>query len=99
MARGRGRPSKLTEQVEESIVMSIRLGLAYDQACLAAGVAISTFYKWREKGNAARSGKYRQFVDACKEAEAEGERTRLQRLEDRSVNDVVILKETRRARA
>ena len=67
------RPSKLTAEVSERICRAIRAGNYPATAARAAGIAESTFYRWMEEGRSAESGKYRDFHEAVKRAEAEGE--------------------------
>ena len=76
-----GRPSKLTPETVQKICENIRLGLRYNDAALAAGISYDTFYSWRKKGEAAKSGKYTEFLKAVKRAEAEGERALVARIQ------------------
>ena len=59
--------------MQEKICKGIQLGLKYEQAALAAGISERTLYNWKKRGKNAKSGKYFQFVQALKKAEAEGE--------------------------
>ncbi len=68
-----GRPSKLTPEVQEKICQAIREGNYYEAACAYAGIGYSTFRMWMVKGEKAKSGKYREFVEAVKRAEYEAE--------------------------
>ena len=67
------RTSKLTPEMQDKICNNIMLGLKYEQAALAAGICDRTLYNWKEQGQKAKSGKYFQFLQALKKAEAEGE--------------------------
>jgi hypothetical protein len=69
----RGRPSKLTPKVQERIVSVIRAGNYAYVAAEYAGIGQSTFYRWLELGAEQKSGRYREFREAVKRAEAEGE--------------------------
>jgi hypothetical protein len=66
----RGRPPKLTAEVQEAIVRAVRAGATYRTAAQAAGIAESTFRLWRSQ---ARQGKkqYLAFLAAIKKAQAE----------------------------
>ena len=65
-----GRRTKLTPELQESIVDLIRKG-AYDyQAARANGIDDSTFYRWMRAGEKADSV-YRQFCREVREARAE----------------------------
>lgn len=68
-----GRPSKLTPEVQEKLLNAIRMGNYYEAACAYAGIHYFTFRRWIEKGEKAKSGKYREFSDLVKKAEAEAE--------------------------
>ena len=66
-----GRPSKLTPALQEQILTSIRDGgCTYADACLKAGISTSTFQLWKQKGQEQRSGRFSDFSDELKEAEA-----------------------------
>ena len=75
-----GRRSKLTPEVQEKICEYVRQGLTYEIAARAAGISESTFYRWRERGERARSGKFREFWEALKRAEAEAEQRLVERI-------------------
>jgi len=68
-----GRPSKLTPEVTKRLVEAIRAGNYYEAACAYAGIGYSTFRVWMIKGEKAKSGKYREFIEAIKKAEYEAE--------------------------
>jgi transposase len=68
-----GRPSKLTPEVQERICQAIRAGNYYEAACAYAGIGYSTFRAWMLKGEKAKSGKYREFMEAVTRAEYEAE--------------------------
>ena len=59
------RPTKLTPEVQDIIVDGINAGLTCGLTCARAGVAPSTFYRWLEKGEAAKSGALMEFSDNC----------------------------------
>lgn len=63
------RPSKLTDETQTKITQAIQLGATYEHAAQYAGIAYSTFNDWMKKGEAAKSGKFVQFLEAVKEAE------------------------------
>jgi len=67
------RRDKLTPERFETIVRAIREGNTYRAAAGLAGVTESTLYNWLERGRKARSGKYLEFLEAVKKAEAEAE--------------------------
>ena len=67
------RPSKLTPEREAAICEALREGASWCAAAAAAGIAESTVHLWRERGEAARSGKYSVFSERTQRARAEGE--------------------------
>lgn len=71
--RRTGRPSKLTPERKKRLLDAIRAGSYYEPACTYAGVDYSTFRRWMQKGEEAKSGQYREFYEAVIEAEAQAE--------------------------
>ncbi|WP_299523296.1 hypothetical protein [uncultured Methanobrevibacter sp.] len=65
-----GRRSKLTVEITEQICNEIKRGMPLSKAPLIAGITVQTFYKWYNKGEKARSGKFKQFYDKVEEAKA-----------------------------
>jgi transposase len=61
-----GRPSKLTPEVQQTIVNAIGLGASYADAAQAAGVSYDTFNEWMKNG----TGKYLQFSEAVRKEQA-----------------------------
>jgi hypothetical protein len=66
-----GRPTKLSPELANKILESLRAGIGRNPAIEAAGLGRSTFYHWLELGARARSGKYLDFLDRVKKAEAD----------------------------
>ena len=71
--KGRGRPSKLTDEVKKKLVDALRMGNYYEAACAYAGIRYFTFRRWIEKGEKAKSGQYCDFCELVKQAENEAE--------------------------
>ena len=65
------RPSKLTEDVKNTIVDAILHGCTYADAAGAAGVHYDTFNNWMQAGAKAKSGQYFEFFEAVSTANAE----------------------------
>jgi len=57
----------------DRILTALKAGASHEAAAIRGGVHVATFYRWMEKGEAAKTGQYREFHDAVKEAEAEAE--------------------------
>jgi len=71
--RGKGQPTKLNEKLIRNICAFIQAGTTFDIAAKANGIARSTLYNWRKKGEKATSGIYKQFHDELDKAEAVAE--------------------------
>lgn len=71
--RRRGRPTKLTPELQKEIVKWIRAGCYVETVCSASGIARNTYKAWLRKGAKAKSGKFRDFLTAVKKAVAESE--------------------------
>lgn len=69
-----GRPSKLTPQIQERIVLAVRAGNYASVAARSAGIGESTFYRWMENGAKDDAPtELREFREAIKKAEADAE--------------------------
>ncbi len=76
------RKTKLNSETQDRILKAISLGLTYKDAAQFAGIGETTFYEWKKKGENASAGKFREFWEALKKAEVEGENVLLQRIND-----------------
>lgn len=65
-----GRPTKLNANVQRLIVSAIAKGNTREVAAAAAGIGRTTLFTWLAAGEKAKSGQYRDFLDALKKAEA-----------------------------
>ena len=66
-----GRPSKLTPQLREEIVNSIKAGNWIKTTCTNVGIDKSTFYDWMKRGEKSkRYTIYKKFYEAVKQAQA-----------------------------
>lgn len=68
-----GRPTKLTPELQEKLCNLISRGFQLERAAELAGIGKTTFFKWKEKAKTAKSGTYREFREAIKEADAQAE--------------------------
>lgn len=68
-----GRPTKLTNEIRETIVTAIQACNYSEVAAEFAGISKTTFYRWMELGERATRGPFRQFRDAIRAAEAGAE--------------------------
>ena len=60
------------------------MGMTFGHAAAAAGISEGTFYRWKSIGEKAKSGKYHEFYEALKSAEARGEMLLLKRIQEAS---------------
>lgn len=65
------RPSKLTPETHSLIVEAILHGATYKDAAEAAGVSYDTFNEWMKAGAEAKGGKFFEFSEAVKAANAQ----------------------------
>jgi hypothetical protein len=78
----RGRPGKLTARRQRAIVDAIRRGAHRAQAAEAAGIARSTLQGWLSRGELDDArGRYREFAEAVRTAEAQAELEALKSIE------------------
>lgn len=63
--------SKLTKETQANICKLIRAGVPYKHAAKAAGISEATFYAWMKMGREKSRGKYPEFLESVKKAEAE----------------------------
>ena len=80
-----GRPTKLTDEIQQKILQALAAGNYQDTAAAYAGISTSTFYNWLERGKTERvrisAGEkpkkteepYVEFVDAIESARAQAE--------------------------
>lgn len=75
----RGRPSKFTPEVKNTICDYISAGNYIDTSCRLAGVDYTTFRGWVVRGEQEGKGEYFDFLRQVRlaEAQAEAERVRL----------------------
>ncbi len=66
-----GRPTALNDDVQAKVVEALTVGSTYKHAAQYAGVTYDTFNNWMKRGGKAKSGKYFEFFNAVKKAEAE----------------------------
>jgi len=77
--RKTGRPTKLTPEIQEIIVSTIRVGAYQVTAQMRAGIGATTFHEWMLKGEEGEEP-YADFAKAVKLAEADSEAQRIARI-------------------
>lgn len=68
-----GRPSKFTPETRKRLIDAIRMGNYRESSCNYAGISVSTFYAWLDKGKKQNKGEFVEFLEAVTHAEAEAE--------------------------
>ena len=53
--------SKLTPELSEKLCEALAKGYSIPAACSVVGIVENTYYNWYNRGEEAKSGKYRQF--------------------------------------
>jgi len=72
--RGRtGRPTKLTPELQERIVATMRSGCYQETAAAHCGISVSVFRKWLHDGAEGKSKKYKDFLEAVERASEDAE--------------------------
>lgn len=85
VVRPLGRPTALTDRVEETLLGLFMEGMSIDSACGLAGISAPTFYRWMQRGEDARETldatgslpeieeRFRDFREAVLDARAQAE--------------------------
>lgn len=68
-----GRPTKFTPETKKKLLDAIRMGNYREPSCAFAGISVSTFYAWLDKGKRQKKGEFVEFLEAVTRAEAEAE--------------------------
>ncbi len=69
-----GRPSILSDELQEAIVADVRRGLTYDDAAALNGIGRSTFHDWFKQGRDGVSERLVAFATAVTRARSEARR-------------------------
>lgn len=77
-----GRRLKLTPEIQTKLSSAIAAGNYHEVACDLVGVGTTTFYNWMKKGEKSSSGKFREFWESIKKAEAVAEAKRIKLITD-----------------
>lgn len=69
------RPTKLTQEVQQSVVQYAAAGATRRDTALLSGISVQALYKWLDLGrtdrDAGRRSRYVEFLEAVERAEAE----------------------------
>jgi hypothetical protein len=82
-----GRPTKLTKDVSAPFIALIAAGNHIEPSCRAAGISKHTLYAWLRRGEAARKGIYREFLDSFRKAAAMAEVWHVKNVKDGAKRD------------
>jgi len=96
-----GRTTKLTPQIQESIVRAVTAGAPYYQACLLAGVGTTTASEWLERGEGRHptrscTPQLASFAAAITHAKASDEIRRIARIDAAARGGAIIHEKTTR---
>lgn len=69
----KGRITKLNPKTQKKICDALRAGNTRTASAAYAGIGMTTFHVWMDKGRRAKSGIHRDFRDAVEKAEADAE--------------------------
>lgn len=82
-----GRKTKFSPQLGKAILEALSKGASIQMACDYAGIGRSTYYSWKNKGEAQKSGQLKTFVDDVARASAQGGVHHLGRIYEASERD------------
>lgn len=85
-AAKKGRPTKLTKEIQLAITEYVRAGNYVETAAAAAGISKNTLYDWLKRGAKEPQTIYGEFSDAVQKALAQSEIDDLRRLEEHSAD-------------
>lgn len=83
-----GAPTKLTPELQATVVSFIRAGAYVETAAVAAGINKTTLYDWLKRGVAQTKGIYRDFSNALEKAQAEAELLDINRINKAAADGV-----------
>jgi hypothetical protein len=63
--------STIMPRVKPDIIKLLKTGTPVKTVCGAVGISNATFYDWMKRGEAAKSGQFKEFYDAVEQARAE----------------------------
>lgn len=76
----RGAKLKLNDTLQKNICNDIKAGVPITHAAVMHGIDKSTFYAWYNKGEKAKSGKFREFYLEVEEAKSVAIALRVRRI-------------------
>jgi hypothetical protein len=88
-----GRKSKFDDH-KDRLLKAIATGVSYKDACAIAGIDETTFYNWKAKGEKAKSGKFAEFFQDIKKANATATAKHVQNINRAALDGETII-ETR----
>lgn len=78
MTKTKGRPTKLTDEIQAQLYYLISEGNYFDTSCQIVGIDFGTFRNWLIRGEQEGKGPFFNFFKAIKKAEAEAEAKRVE---------------------
>jgi transposase len=83
----KGRPCKLTKKLQDELCEHIQEGNYLDTACRIVGIDYATMRRWILRGEEEGQGKFYNFCEAIKRAEALAEAWRVKQIKKASYED------------
>ena len=80
------RPSKLNDEITQTICENIELGLSYNLTCQAAGISFDTFDNWMKSGAKGEQKKCTDFYNQVRASEAVCARNSLTTIREDAIN-------------
>ena len=68
MAGKRGQPTKLNDEVQNVICAALAAAYPVAVACKMAGISLSSYYDWRQKGAGGGESRWAKFHEATEQA-------------------------------
>ncbi len=66
-----GRPTKFTQEVQDTIIRALSVGSTYELSCQSAGLSYKTFREWMVEAERDPSSKFCEFAERIKKTEGE----------------------------
>jgi hypothetical protein len=85
VAPRRGRRPKLTEELQQRILVAVRAGVGVEESFRLAGIGVRTGHEWLRRGEGTdprrpTAPQFAQFAQSLKKAQAEDEAARIARI-------------------
>lgn len=82
-----GRPDKLTPEIAARIALAVQGGMFPAQAAQYSGINPATYYRWMKQGREETEGRFCEFCESIRRAEATNEFTKVAEVKSQGVDD------------